>query len=67
VSKCHLCIKSCNPKNTPYCITEALIQAVKGNLDKGLIFVGSNAPRLKKIVSVKELMAELVMEAEAAL
>ncbi len=67
LAKCHLCIKGCSPKNTPYCITEALIQAVKGNLEKGLIFVGSNAPRLKKIIPVKELMGELVMEAEATL
>jgi len=67
VEKCHLCIKDCNPKETPYCITEALIQAVKGNLDNGLIFVGSNAYRVDKIVSVKELMKELVTEAEHSL
>ncbi|NTU88693.1 MAG: nitronate monooxygenase [Actinobacteria bacterium] len=67
VGKCYLCIKGCNPKSTPYCITDALIQAVKGNLDKGLIFVGSNATRLDKIISVKELMGELVAEAEYAL
>jgi nitronate monooxygenase len=67
VDKCYLCIKECNPKETPYCITEALIQAVKGNLDKGLIFVGSNAYKVDKIISVKELMSELVIEAESAL
>jgi nitronate monooxygenase len=67
VQKCHLCIKDCNPKETPYCITEALIQAVKGNLDNGLIFVGSNAYKVDKIVSVKELMKELVTEAEHSL
>jgi nitronate monooxygenase len=66
VEKCHLCIKDCNPKETPYCITEALIQAVKGNLDKGLIFVGSNAYKVDKIVSVKELMKELITEAEGS-
>jgi nitronate monooxygenase len=64
VDKCYLCIKECDPRQTPYCITEALIQAVKGNLEKGLIFVGSNAYKVDKIVSVKELMAELVREAE---
>jgi len=64
VSKCYLCIKKCDPRTTPYCITEALIQAVRGNLDNGLIFVGSNAYRVNKIVSVKELMTELVEEAE---
>ncbi|MFT5872894.1 MAG: nitronate monooxygenase [Clostridium sp.] len=64
VDKCYLCIKECNPKTTPYCITEALIQAVKGNLDEGLIFVGSNACKVDKIVTVKELMSELVEAAE---
>jgi len=67
VNKCYLCIKECNPKTTPYCITEALIQAVTGNLDKGLIFVGSNAYKVNKIVTVKELMNELVTEAERIL
>jgi nitronate monooxygenase len=67
VDKCYLCIKDCNPKQTPYCITEALIQAVKGNLDSGLIFVGSNVYKVDKIVSVKTLMKELVIEAELGL
>jgi nitronate monooxygenase len=64
VEKCSLCIKKCDPKRTPYCITEALIQAVKGNLDKGLVFVGTNGYKVDKIVSVKTLMNELVTEAE---
>jgi len=67
VDKCYLCIKDCDPRKTPYCITEALIQAVKGNLDKGLIFVGSNASKVDKIISVKELINELVTEAENTL
>ncbi|MGH4122807.1 MAG: NAD(P)H-dependent flavin oxidoreductase [Clostridium sp.] len=67
VEKCYLCIKDCDPRQTPYCITEALIQAVKGNLDKGLIFVGSNACKVDKIISVKELMSELVAQAELEL
>ena len=62
--KCYNCIKKCNPKETPYCISNALIEAVKGNVDDGLVFVGSNAYRIKKIITVKELMKELVEEAE---
>jgi len=62
--RCYSCIKKCNPKDTPYCISNALIQAVKGNLDEGLIFVGSSAYKLDKIISVKELINELVAEAE---
>lgn len=64
VNKCYNCLKPCNPKDTPYCISKALINAVKGNVDEGLIFTGSSAYRIDKIVSVKELMDELVQEAE---
>ncbi len=59
VAKCYHCIKTCDVKNTPYCITKALVNAVKGNLREGLIFCGSNVSRVKKIVSVHDLMQEL--------
>lgn len=62
--KCYNCIKKCNPKETPYCISNALINAVKGNCEDGLIFVGSSAFKLDKIITVKELMEELVEDAE---
>ncbi len=67
VTKCYDCLIPCNPKTTPYCISKALIEAVKGKLDTGLIFTGSNAYRLKEIVSVKQLMQQLIREAETAL
>lgn len=63
-TSCFNCLKKCNPKSTPYCISKALVQAVKGNLEEGLIFTGSNAYRIDKIVTVKELINELVTEAE---
>ena len=62
--KCLGCIKTCDPNTTPYCITKALINSVTGNLKEGLIFCGSNVSRIDKIVTVKELMNELVTEAE---
>lgn len=62
ITKCYQCIKTCNVKDAPYCITRALINAVKGNLDEGLIFCGSNVDKVKEIVSVHELMQELTME-----
>lgn len=60
VTKCFTCLEHCNPKETPYCITKALINAVKGDIDQGLIFCGDNAYRLNKITTVKELMKELI-------
>ena len=39
VTKCFNCLEHCNPKDTPYCITKALINAVEGNIKEGLIFL----------------------------
>ncbi len=62
--KCLGCIKTCHPEKTPYCITRALINAVKGDIDNALVFVGSNVDRIHQVITVKELMHELVAEAE---
>lgn len=62
ITKCYRCIRTCDAVNTPYCITKALINAVKGNVDEALIFCGSNASRIERIVSVRELIDELVTE-----
>lgn len=67
VTRCYLCLKHCNPADTPYCITDALVASVNGDVNNGLVFMGSNADRVDKIVSVKELMTELVQETESFL
>ena len=59
IHKCLNCLTPCTPKDTPYCISEALIQSAKGKINNGLVFVGSNASRVDGIVSVKELLSEL--------
>ena len=62
VERCIACIKSCNPSDTPYCITEALINAVSGNNDKGLFFSGTKGYLIDRLVSVKELIEEFTTE-----
>ncbi|MFQ6083006.1 MAG: NAD(P)H-dependent flavin oxidoreductase [Candidatus Aminicenantia bacterium] len=63
--KCpYRCIKTCNYKNSPYCIILALINAQKGNLKSGFAFAGMNAYRTKEIISVKELIESLLKEYE---
>ncbi|MCY6484053.1 nitronate monooxygenase family protein [Clostridium aestuarii] len=64
IKKCYHCLKPCDPSKTPYCISRALINAVNGNIDNGLIFAGSNVYKLNKITTVKKLMANLVKEAK---
>ncbi|WP_196805281.1 NAD(P)H-dependent flavin oxidoreductase [Butyrivibrio sp. NC3005] len=58
-TKCSRCIKTCNVTDVPFCITHALIEAVKGNIDEGLFFTGSNIDKLTEIVSTKDLIASL--------
>ena len=56
--KCHTCISTCKPAETPYCITEALVNAAKGNVQEALLFCGSNAYRATKLEHVKDIMEE---------
>jgi len=60
------CLKNCNFRNSPYCIALALTNAKKGNLDEGFAFAGANAYRTDKIISVKELMENILKEYEEA-
>lgn len=60
------CIKTCDPKNSPYCISFALISAKKGKLKHGFAFAGTNAYRIDKIISVKALITSLLQEYEQA-
>ncbi len=55
---CQLCISTCNPLETHYCITQALINAVEGNTDDGLLFCGENCYLANKIEFVKDIMDE---------
>ncbi|MCK5768380.1 MAG: nitronate monooxygenase, partial [Candidatus Atribacteria bacterium] len=65
--KCYWkCLKTCDFKTVPYCIALALMNAQKGNLENGFAFAGSNAYRVKKISTVKEIIAQLSEEFEKA-
>ena len=58
-SPCHRCLAKCSPADIPYCITDGLIEAVKGNVEKGLLFCGAKAWRAEKIDTVREAVQEL--------
>lgn len=60
VTRCYHCIKHCNPAEIPYCITNALVNAVKGNIEEGLIFCGANVEKVKKIETVHEVVEDLM-------
>lgn len=60
------CIHTCDPEKSPYCIASALLNAMRGNLEKGFAFAGANAGRVNSIITVKELMDSLMQEFEEA-
>lgn len=53
------CISSCRQEKGAYCITSALVNACRGNLKDGFVFVGANAYRVHEIATVHGLMEEL--------
>jgi NAD(P)H-dependent flavin oxidoreductase YrpB (nitropropane dioxygenase family) len=56
------CLRTCDYVNAPYCISQALFQAAKGNLKRVFVFAGFNAYLAEKITSVKEVIASLKAE-----
>lgn len=61
------CVHTCEQEKTPYCIAQALINAMKGNLERGFAFCGANVSRVNKIISVRELMDSLQHEFDDAM
>ena len=57
------CLRTCDPKQAPYCIAKALIDAVEGDIDNAVVFAGTYISKIKKIVSVRELIDEITSEA----
>lgn len=60
------CIHTCKQEKTPYCIAQALMNAMRGNLKGGFAFCGENVFRINKIVSVRELIDSLQKEFDDA-
>ncbi len=60
------CIRSCDPARSPYCIALALGNAAKGKLRNGFVFAGANAHRIRRLISVSDLVASLRREFQAA-
>lgn len=59
-NKCYKCIAKCIPTEIPYCITEALIKAVSGDVENGLVFCGAHTGEIQGITTVDSVMRELI-------
>ena len=63
------CLSSCNFREAPYCIAQALFNSARGKMSEGFAFSGTNAYLARKIQHVSEVFSELVSEyvAESAI
>ena len=61
IRKCYGCLAKCDPAKIPYCITDALIRAVKGDVKHGLVFCGAEVGRIKEISTVRKIIQELTV------
>jgi nitronate monooxygenase len=61
------CLLTCEPAVAGYCIAQALVASYRGQMDNGYAMCGANAWRCDKIVSVHDLIEELVEETATSL
>lgn len=61
VKKCYGCMRQCDINKIPYCITDALTKAIRGDVENGLIFCGAEIGRIHEMTTVHNLMKELEM------
>ncbi|MPN53490.1 hypothetical protein SDC9_201154 [bioreactor metagenome] len=59
---CIGCLVPCPRANARYCIVQALIAAVQGDVQNGLFFCGANAWRLDGMYSVAEVLNSIMTE-----
>lgn len=57
---CYQCLAKCDRANIPYCITEALIHAAKGEVEDAILFCGADAYKETKIRTVREVLADFL-------
>lgn len=65
IRKCYQCLEKCDPSKVPYCITKALTDSVRGDIENGLVFCGGNVGRIDHMMHVSELMQELAGNSNA--
>jgi nitronate monooxygenase len=54
------CLSSCNFKEAPFCIAQALFNSANGNMDEGFAFAGTNAWRATGINHVSDVFSDLI-------
>ena len=62
IDRCIRCLRACNPAQSPYCISRALMAAVRGDWDNGLFFCGANAGDKRAITTVRDEITQIMKE-----
>lgn len=66
VERCMKCLSACDYKTAPYCISRALIAAVRGDWENGLFFCGAGAGKVHRLSTVRAQMEQIMNEWRAA-
>ena len=60
--RCIKCLVPCDFKTTPYCISQALIDARNGDWENGLFFCGAGAGEVSRLSTVKAQLDQIMDE-----
>lgn len=59
VSDCIGCLRNCDPGDTPFCLYKAVVSAMRGDVESGMVLCGSQAYKIDTTLRVRELIDEL--------
>lgn len=62
IRRCINCLVPCDPGRSPYCISSALIAAVRGDWENGLFFCGANVGEVQALSTVKAQIDQIMNE-----
>lgn len=60
--QCIRCLVPCDPSKAPYCISKALLSAVRGDWENGLFFCGANVGTQHTITTVQSELDQIMTE-----
>ncbi|KTD87293.1 NAD(P)H-dependent flavin oxidoreductase [Paenibacillus etheri] len=64
IAKCSNCLKVCSHR---FCTMESLLTSLRGDVKNGLVFAGSRVHEIKEILSVQQIIDNLMNEYQGAL
>ncbi|WP_313640396.1 nitronate monooxygenase [Paenibacillus sp. FSL K6-0276] len=64
ITKCYDCLKVCSHR---FCTMESLLTSLRGDVKNGLVFAGSRVHEIKEILSVQQIIDNLMNEYQGAM